>query len=157
MEEQPQSVGVHSPLGPLSLWMEGDQITRLDWVQGPELTHETPKLLHDAASQLNAYFSGSLTEFDLPLRLGPGNFQAIFQNALLNIPFGETRTYGDLAKELNVSAQAAGQACGANRLPILVPCHRVLGASSLGGFSGAGGVEAKVALLKLEGAAGLLI
>jgi len=56
-----------------------------------------------------------------------------------------------------VSAQAIGQACGANPLAIMIPCHRVLGASSLGGFSGRGGVEAKVALLKHEGAAGLLI
>ena len=146
-----------SPLGPLALQMQRDQIIRLDWETGPTLTDETPALLHEAVAQLNAYFSGNLTEFDLPLRLGPGEFQAIFQNALLNIPHGETRTYGDLAKELRVSAQAAGQACGANRLPILVPCHRVLGANSLGGFSGSGGVEAKVALLRLESAAGLLI
>lgn len=157
MSSEPQSVGFSSPLGPLTLWAQDGQITGLDWQTGPELTATTPQLLHDAAEQLSAYFAGALTSFDLPLRLGPGEFQAIFQNALLNIPFGETRTYGDLAAELGVSAQAAGQACGANRIPILVPCHRVLGASSLGGFSGAGGVETKVELLKLEGAAGLLI
>ncbi|MCH2075910.1 MAG: methylated-DNA--[protein]-cysteine S-methyltransferase [Rhodobacteraceae bacterium] len=157
MTQQPQSVGIESPLGPLQLWAEDGQITGLDWQEGPELTDQTPKVLHDAALQLSAYFRGELTAFDLPMRLGPGDFQAIFQNALLNIPYGETRTYGDLAKEIGVSAQAAGQACGANRIPTLVPCHRVLGASSLGGFSGAGGVETKVELLKLEGAGGLLI
>ncbi|MEL6690449.1 MAG: methylated-DNA--[protein]-cysteine S-methyltransferase [Pseudomonadota bacterium] len=157
MTAQPQSVGVESPLGPLRLWAEEGQITGLDWQEGPPLTEGAPQVLHDAADQLSAYFAGTLTAFDLPLKLGPGEFQAIFQNSLLNIPYGETRTYGNLAQDLGVSAQAAGQACGANRIPIFVPCHRVLGASSLGGFSGAGGVETKVELLKLEGAAGLLI
>ena len=62
-----------------------------------------------------------------------------------------------MARDLGISAQAAGQHCGANPLPILIPCHRVIGAAGLGGFSAPGGVETKVALLKLEGAAGLLI
>ena len=73
------------------------------------------------------------------------------------IPHGETRTYGDLARDLGAPAQAVGQACGANPVPILIPCHRVLGRNGLGGFSAPGGVETKVALLRLEGAAGLLI
>ncbi|MGB0798576.1 MAG: methylated-DNA--[protein]-cysteine S-methyltransferase, partial [Planktomarina sp.] len=60
-------------------------------------------------------------------------------------------------KDLNVSAQAIGQACGGNKIPILIPCHRVLGADSLGGYSGAGGIETKVWLLKHEGGGGLLI
>ena len=62
-----------------------------------------------------------------------------------------------MARELGASAQAIGQACGANPIPVIIPCHRVLGADGLGGFSGAGGVEAKVTLLKHEGAASLLI
>ncbi len=73
------------------------------------------------------------------------------------IPFGETRTYGEIAAALGASAQAVGTACGANPIATLIPCHRVLGAASLGGYSGAGGIETKVALLRLEGAAGLLI
>ena len=73
------------------------------------------------------------------------------------IPFGETRTYGDLAKALGAPPQAIGQACGGNPLPILIPCHRVLSARGLGGFSAPGGVETKVALLRHEGAGGLLI
>ena len=73
------------------------------------------------------------------------------------IPHGETRTYGDLARALNAPAQAIGQACGANPIPILIPCHRILGAHSLGGFSAKGGVETKVWLLKHEGAASLLL
>jgi methylated-DNA-[protein]-cysteine S-methyltransferase len=73
------------------------------------------------------------------------------------IPLGETRTYGDLARELGAAAQPVGNACGANPIPVIIPCHRVLGANGLGGFSGSGGVETKVALLRHEGAAGLLI
>jgi methylated-DNA-[protein]-cysteine S-methyltransferase len=73
------------------------------------------------------------------------------------IPHGHTRTYGDIARAVGAPAQAVGQACGANPLPILIPCHRVLGRNTLGGFSAPGGVETKVALLRHEGAAGLLI
>lgn len=109
-----------------------------------------------AADQLARYFAGNLQTFDLPLDMGEG-FKRDFLSALNAIPYGEIRTYGDLARSLGVSAQAIGQACGANRIAILIPCHRVLGAASLGGYSGAGGVETKVALLRLEGAAGLLI
>ena len=73
------------------------------------------------------------------------------------IPFGEPRTYGELARALGVSAQAIGQACGATPTPLIVPCHRILGANGLGGYSGGGGVATKAELLKHEGAAGLLI
>ena len=78
-------------------------------------------------------------------------------DAMRAIPFGETRTYGDLAKTLGVPPQAIGQACGGNPIPVIIPCHRVLGASSLGGFSGGTGIETKIALLKHEGAASLLL
>ena len=66
-------------------------------------------------------------------------------------------TYGDIAKKLGVPAQAVGQACGANPIPIIIPCHRVMGAKGLTGFSGAGGVETKVLLLRHERAGGFLI
>lgn len=146
-----------SPLGPLTIREEAGEITRLDWASGPALSAQSGDVLHEAVAQLTAYFNGGLTVFDLPLRLGPSAFQAKLQGALLNIAFGETLTYGDLSKMFEVPAQAIGQACGANRIPVIVPCHRVLSATGLGGFSGRDGVEAKVALLKHEGAAGLLI
>ena len=104
-----------------------------------------------------AYFAGRLRRFATPVAPRGSAFQQKFYQALCAIPYGETRTYGDLATELGVSAQAIGQACGANPIAIIIPCHRVLAANGLGGYSGAGGIEAKVALLKLEGAAGLLI
>jgi len=148
-------IRIDSPYGPLLLTEEGDQITRLEW--GGLATGNGSALLMRAARQLADYFAGQRrTPFDLPLALMPGLTGAV-QRAMLAIPFGQTRRYGDLARELGVPAQAIGQACGANPIPILVPCHRILSATGLGGFSAPGGVETKVALLKLEGAASLLI
>lgn len=145
---------VPGPFGPLTLTEAEGRIVLLSWGGGAGVA-DTP-VLAAAAGQMAAYFAGTLRTFDLRLDLGTG-FQRGFLQALLDIPYGETRSYGDLARDLGVSAQAIGQACAANRIPILIPCHRVLGASGLGGYSGAGGVETKVALLRLEGAAGLLI
>lgn len=142
----------HSPHGPFAVVEEGGVITRIDWAS--RRSDPTP-LLRAACRQLSEYFDGTRTVFDLPLDFGSG-FQEQMRRAMVAIPYGETRTYGDLAKMLGRPAQAIGQACGANPIPILIPCHRVLGATTLGGFSAPGGVETKVALLKLEGA-GLLI
>jgi O-6-methylguanine DNA methyltransferase len=148
----PQAV-FHSPHGPFALVEEGGIITRLDWAA--RRSDPTP-LLREACRQLGEYFAGERTAFDLPLDFGTG-FQEKMRRAMLNIRYGETRTYGDLARALGRPPQAVGQACGANPIPILIPCHRVLGATSLGGFSAPGGVETKIALLKLEGAGGFLI
>jgi O-6-methylguanine DNA methyltransferase len=142
----------HSPFGPFALIEEAGVITRIDWAGRRS---DPTALLREACRQLDAYFDGARQSFDLPLDMGSG-FQAEMRAAMLAIPYGETRSYGDLAQDLGRPAQAIGQACGANPIPILIPCHRVLGAKGLGGFSAPGGVETKVALLKLEGA-GLLI
>lgn len=144
-----------SPLGPLTIWQEGEAITRLDWTDAGG-TAETA-LLSEAIVQLAAYFAGTREQFDLPFDVQGSQFQKDVCAAMLAIPFGYTRTYGEIAKDLGVPAQAVGQACGGNPIPIMIPCHRVMGAKGLTGFSGKGGVETKVALLRLEGAAGLLI
>ncbi len=143
-----------SPLGPITLVEQGGAITALDW--GGNGKDRTP-LLEEAHLQLAEYFAGHRTEFDLPLAPKGSPTLLRFLAALQRIRFGETKTYGEIAAETGLSAQAAGQACGANPIAILIPCHRVLGADGLGGFSAKGGVETKVALLKLEGAASLLI
>jgi methylated-DNA-[protein]-cysteine S-methyltransferase len=144
----------NTPLGPVTLIEENNALTRLDWSDG--YTDKTD-LLIEAHRQLAAYFAGEITEFDLPLAPQVSATQKRFLDALIAIPFGETKTYGQIAREVGMSAQGAGQACGANPIAIIIPCHRILGADSLGGFSAAGGVEAKVALLKHEGSASLLI
>ena len=131
-------------------------IRSVDWTTARD-PMATP-LLERALAQFAAYDAGELTEFDLPIALQVGPLQQAVCDAIAAIPFGDTRTYGEIAQELNVSAQAVGQACGGNPVPILIPCHRVLGAGGkLTGFSGAGGIETKVALLRHEKAGGLLI
>ena len=143
-----------TPVGPVSVVVENGAVVRMEWsiLEGP-----TDPVADRAIAQLAEYFAGERQVFDLPLAAKVSDFQRKFGAALCEIPFGETRTYGDLSKLLGVPAQAIGQACGANPIPIIIPCHRVLGATGLGGFSGAGGVEGKVQLLRLEGAASLLI
>lgn len=142
-----------TPLGPLTLREAGGRIVALDWAAAEP--DETP-LLREAAAQLLAYFDSRLTQFDLALDFGSG-LQEKVRRVMADIPFGQTLTYGDIARKVGASAQAVGQACGANPIPILIPCHRVLGAKTLGGFSAKGGVETKVWLLRHEHAAGLLI
>ena len=90
----------------------------------------------------------------MPLQVDGADFQRAVCAAMSAIPFGETRSYGDIARDLGGAAQPVGNACGANPIPVIIPCHRVLAANGLGGFSGAGGVETKVALVRHEGAAG---
>ncbi|SNT25164.1 methylated-DNA-[protein]-cysteine S-methyltransferase [[Luteovulum] sphaeroides subsp. megalophilum] len=140
---------VLTPVGRVVLTEEDDTLVRLSW-SDEEAEGESP-LLAEAAAQIAAYFDRRLTRFELPLALGSGR-AALFHKALLAIPFGETRRYGELARGLGIPPQAVGRACGQNPLPILVPCHRVLGATGLGGFSAPGGIETKIALLRHEGA-----
>lgn len=148
------SLTVTTPVGALTLTEANGGITTVTW--GGAADDQTV-LLKDAATQIAAYFAGDLHDFDLPLAVAGSDLQRKTCAAMQAIPYGETRTYGDLARALGVPAQAIGQACGGNPIPIIIPCHRVLGATSLGGFSGGTGIETKVALLKHEGAAGLLI
>lgn len=142
-----------SPVGRLTLREADGRITHLVW--GGDARDATP-LLDAAARQLAEYFAGSRRSFELSVAFRPG-LQGDVMRAMCAIPFGETRSYGDLAQALGAAPQAIGRACGANPIPIIVPCHRVLGATGLGGFSAPGGVETKIALLKHEGAASLLI
>ena len=148
-----QQMVYHSPLGAVAVAEAGGMIIGLSW---SGRTTQVSPLLREACAQLDAYFAGKLQDFDLPLDMGSG-FQGQVRRAMAAIPFGQTRTYGDLAREIGMPAQAIGQACGANPIPILIPCHRVLAATGLGGFSAKGGVDSKVFLLRLEGAASLLI
>lgn len=146
---------VETSFGRFGLWEDGGAIVRLSWdSSAPAPVSDVARA---AAAQLVAYFAGERTHFELPLRPSGSDFQQAVNNAMSAIPFGETRTYGEISKEIGASAQAVGNACGANSIPVIIPCHRVLGAHSLGGFSGDGAVETKVKLLIHEGAAGLLI
>jgi methylated-DNA-[protein]-cysteine S-methyltransferase len=141
-------LSLHTPIGDITVSEEGGKIVALDWGWGRDQAR-TP-LLKEAKRQLDAYFDGLPETFDLPLKVEGTPFQKQVWRAMLKIPAGRTRTYGDIARQLKASARSVGTACGRNRLPIIIPCHRVVGASGLGGYSGAGGVETKIALLELE-------
>ena len=109
--------------------------------------------LREAVAQLDAYFRGARREFDLKLKPTGTAFQLAVLNALTTIPYGETRSYGEIASQIGrpKAVRAVGAANGRNPLPIVVPCHRVIGADgSLTGFGG--GLETKRYLLDLEGA-----
>lgn len=142
-------------LGHIAITAQDGAVTGLGWGQSD--TQDADPVLCDAIRQVRAYFAGTLTAFDLPLAVRGSDFQKAVCDEMCGIPFGETVTYGDIAQKLNVPPQAVGQACGGNPIPIIIPCHRVLAADGLGGFSARGGIETKVALLRHERAASLLI
>ncbi|MCP4819509.1 MAG: methylated-DNA--[protein]-cysteine S-methyltransferase, partial [Shimia sp.] len=129
---------VETPTGPMILREKDGAMVRAEWGGGG--SDDTP-LLGKAAEQLVGYIEDAANGFDLPLRVEASEFQQAVCDAMLAIPLGETKTYGELSKELGVPAQAIGQGCGGNPIPVIIPCHRVLGANGLGGFSGEGGVE----------------
>lgn len=144
-----------TPTGPFEVTEKDGALVAATWRVGG--ARDASALLDAAEAQIAAYFDGTLTRFDLPLRVEAGAFQRQVCDAIAAIPQGETRTYGEIAADLGQSAQAVGRGCGGNPIPLLIPCHRVLGADGLGGFSGGVGVETKVWLLRHEGAGGLLI
>ena len=140
---------VETRFGKLGVESDGLNILALHWNAEPR--GEASSLLEEAVAQLSAYDAGHLTRFDLPLAPRGSDFQQSVFDAMSAIPYGETLTYGEIAKALSCPAQPVGQACGANPIPIIIPCHRVLSKTGLGGFSGFGGVESKITLLKHEG------
>ncbi|WP_129115042.1 methylated-DNA--[protein]-cysteine S-methyltransferase [Halegenticoccus tardaugens] len=101
--------------------------------------------------QVAAYERGDLTAFDLTVTV-PEGLTGDVMDRMRRIPYGETRTYGDVAAELDTAAVAVGQACGRNPVPLVVPCHRIVGSDSLGGFSAGGerALDLKARLLAHE-------
>lgn len=145
------AVHYDSPVGPLRLIADDHALHRLDWVNSDRSVETSTPLLRVALDQLDAYFAGRLMRFDLPLAPAPTPFAGRVREAMRAIPFGETASYGELARRLDSSARAVGAACGANPLPIVVPCHRVVAAGGgLGGYSGGRGADTKRALLAHE-------
>lgn len=145
-------ISMHSPVGDLTLHAEGDTLISLDWGWAPDCPDPIPDVLYTAQDQLNEYFDGVRTAFDLPLQPEGTPFQQRVWRAMAQIPYGTVQSYGDIAKAISSAPRAIGHACGANPLPILLPCHRVLAASKkLTGYSGGDGIQTKADLLRLEG------
>ncbi|MBV9584441.1 MAG: methylated-DNA--[protein]-cysteine S-methyltransferase [Alphaproteobacteria bacterium] len=143
------SLSLSSPVGPLTIEEKDDKIVAISWGNG-RAGNGSP-LLDEAARQLQAYFDGNLSDFDLPLAPAGSPFEKRVWAAMQRIPYGETRCYGDLAEAIHSAPRAVGGACGKNPIPIVIPCHRVLAKSGMGGYSGRGGLKTKQALLRLEG------
>jgi len=147
---------IDSPIGPLALAGRGRVLTNLRMVHQTHEPNRTGWVPDDRAfpevvDQLGAYFAGKRTDFDLELGLAGSEFQRRVWRALLTIPYGETRSYGQVAEQIGASgaARAVGLANGRNPIAIIVPCHRVIGASgSLTGYGG--GLDRKRSLLELE-------
>ena len=143
-------LSMDSPLGPLTLIEHNGRLVAIDWERAPK--DELSPLLIRARAAMQAYFAGKREPFDLPLGLEGSDFQKKAWAAIANIPWGEVRTYGEVAARIGSSARAMGAACRTNPLPIIIPCHRVVGANgALTGYSGGEGLSTKQALLALEG------
>ncbi|OGX68180.1 MAG: hypothetical protein A2189_01585 [Paenibacillus sp. RIFOXYA1_FULL_44_5] len=159
---------VSSPIGPLVLTASEEGLTGIEfgtydevrhfmeqrtnkWI-GEVVWHQTAAPFAAVGLQLQDYFAGKQNTFDIPIRLYGTSFQQKVWQALLDIPYGETRTYTDIALAIGSkkAARAVGGACNRNPIPVLVPCHRVVGASgSMVGY--AGGLAIKQYLLQTEG------
>ena len=140
----------NGPLGALTVFEDRGAVVAVEW--GRAGNSEPSPLLEEARRQLDAYFDGKLKIFDLPLHPAGSAFQRAVWGQLRRIPYGRTRTYGDIADALMSAPRTVGGACGKNPIPIIVPCHRVVGKGGrMTGYSGGAGVETKIALLRLEG------
>ena len=146
-------LNIPSLVGPLTLVEHDGDLVRLGWGDAPDDLPDgqpTP-ILAESARQLAAYFGGTLTKFTLPLAPRGSHYQKRIWGAMNEIPYGETWTYGLLATRAGTVPRAVGGACGANPIPIILPCHRVIAANGkAGGFSGKGGIITKMALLDIE-------
>lgn len=153
------STRIPSPVGELTLVASDAGLVAVLWEHddcdrvrlGERVEDDRHPVLIAAAEQLGAYFAGKRTAFDLPLDFRGTHFQKRVWAALLTIPFGETRSYGEIARAIGqpTASRAVGAANGRNPISIIAPCHRVIGANGLlTGF--AGGIEAKRLLLALE-------
>lgn len=138
----------HTPIGDLTVSEDDGALVSVDWGWGRDQTRTV--LLDRTRSQLLAYLDGKSLMLDLPLRLAGTPYRQRLWAAMRTIPIGATRTYGQIAATLGGSARSVGMACATNRLPLIIPCHRVVAASGLGGYSGGEGLATKRHLLALE-------
>ena len=141
-------ISIKTPVGILRV-EGGKAITRVEW--GESEASSPNKLLIDAKTQILDYFNGDLHYFKLPILPSGTPFQIYVWHNLTKIPYAQTLTYGKLAQRLKTSPRAIGGACRSNPIPLIIPCHRIVGQNgNLTGFSGGDGVRTKETLLLLE-------
>lgn len=150
---------VRTPFATLGVTASATHVTGIRFLPAtvPAKMPKRNTIAHLACAQLFSYLEDPRFEFDLPLRLAGTHHRLAVWEAMQRIPAGSTRTYGEIARDLDSSARAVGGACGANPIPVVVPCHRIVAATGLGGFMGAAGEgferSIKRWLLEHEGAA----
>jgi methylated-DNA-[protein]-cysteine S-methyltransferase len=142
------ALSLHAPVGDLTIFAEDEEIVALEWGWG-SVQEPSPMLLR-AKAALDAYFDGAAWPDNLPLRPAGSPYRQKVWAALRQIPPGETRSYAEIAQAAGGSARSVGGANAANPIPILIPCHRVVGSGGLGGYSGGDGLATKRVLLELE-------
>ena len=144
------AASIATPIGLVRVTGTGDRIDAIDIGVEDGSTSGAPAIL-EALRQIDAYFAGRLTVFDLPLARSPTPRGADLRQAIVDIAYGTTASYGTLAKTIGSSPRAIGQACARNPFPIIVPCHRILGAGgALGAYSAGEGPITKSRLLDHE-------
>ena len=148
-------LSLHTPVGDITVFEEDGAIVSLDW--GWVSNRASSSFLDGAGNQLDAYFAGELTTFDLPLAPAGTAYRRGVWKALCNIPCGETRTYQDIAIKAGGSARSVGQASGHNPIPLIIPCHRVVAVTHIGGYSGGDGPQTKRWLLAFENPHAMLL
>lgn len=152
-------IRMHSPIGRIEVTARQGAIVGLDIERDGTLPHdgipESRSAVLDAASQqLSEYFAGTRREFDLPVATAGTAFQSSVWEQLSTIPYGAVRSYGEVGSSTGrpTAGRAVGGAVGANPIPIIIPCHRVLASDGrITGYSGGNGIPTKVSLLDLEG------
>ncbi len=149
------TVPFDSPVGRFVLESDGDVLIGI-WLPNESRKRrrdvgDVPPVLKETANQLEEYFAGERTEFDLPMEMDGTDFQRQVWAELSRIPYGETVSYGEVARRVGrpTGPRAVGQANGRNPIPIIVPCHRVVAGNGIGGYGG--GLPLKRALLAVEG------
>ena len=145
------AASIATPIGLVRVTGTADRIDAIEILATGDAVASGPPAIREALRQIEAYFAGRLTAFDLPLAPSPTERGAVLRQGIVDIAFGETASYGALAKAIRSSPRAIGQACARNPFPIVVPCHRILGAGgALGAYSAGDGPITKSRLLDHE-------
>jgi len=146
-----QAILSPTPIGPMLLRADGDRLTSIRIGTDGDADNDDDPVLREALAQLSAWFSGRLSQFNLPLAEPDTPRGTAHRQAIADIPYADTASYGAIARMIGSSPRAVGQACRRNPFPIVVPCHRVIGAGgTIGHYSGGAGIATKLWLLRHE-------
>lgn len=148
----PATARIETPIGIVELVATGDVLTSVRIIPGTgmERADRENSALDRAVEQMRGYFAGQRKSFDIPLEVATSEEAHQLRSAIVSIPFGETETYGAVARRSGTIARAIGQACKSNRFPIIIPCHRVISSSGREYYSAGAGPETKAWLIDFE-------